>query len=79
MDPLQGTEGAPGGEGCLQGLVQGAEFATDEDLDSSDENLWERVLKIVADRDVRRSGSQREGELGKDMGAPMSASGEKEA
>ena len=51
----------------------------DEDLDSSDESLWERVLKIVADRDVRSSGSQREGVQGKDMRAPLSASGEEVA
>ena len=79
MDPLQGTEGAPGAEGCPQGLVQRLESAADEDLDSSDESLRECVLKIVADRDVRSSGSQREGEQGKDMGAPVSAFGKEEA
>ena len=36
-------------------------------------------MKIVADRDVQSSGSQREGEQGKDMGAPISASGEEVA
>ena len=51
----------------------------DEDLDSSDKSLRERVLKIVANRDVRSSGLQREGEQGKDMGAPVLASGEEEA
>ena len=51
----------------------------DEDLDSSDESLWEHVLKIVADKDVRSSRSQREGEEGKDMRAPMTASREEEA
>ena len=55
------------------------ESAADEDLNSSDESLREHVSKIVSDRDVRSSGSQREGEQGKDMGAPMSASGEEEA
>ena len=79
MDPLQGTEGAPGAERCSQGLVQGSESAADEDLDSSDKSLRERVLKIIADKDVWSSGSQREGKQGKDMGAPMSASGEEEA
>ena len=79
MDLLQGTEGAPGGEGSPQGLVQGAESAANEDLDSSDESLREHVLKIVVDRDVRSSGLQRKGEQGKDMGAPMSTSGKEEA
>ena len=51
----------------------------DEDLDSNNESLRERVLKIVANRDVRSSGSQREGEQGKDMGAPVLASGKDEA
>ena len=36
-------------------------------------------MKIVADRDVRSSGSQTEGEQGKDIGATVSASGEEEA
>ena len=36
-------------------------------------------MKIVADRDVRSSGSQRKGEQDKDMEAPMSAFGEEEA
>ena len=79
MDPLQGTEGAPDAEGCPQGLVQGAESAADEDLDSSDESLREHILRIVADRDVRSLGSQREGKQVKDMGAPVSAFGEEEA
>ena len=61
--------------------MQGGESAADEDLDTSDESLWEHVLKIVADRGVLRSGSkrgghQREGDHGKDMGAPVLASGE---
>ena len=37
------------------------------------------MLKIIADRDVRSSGSQREGKEGKDMGAPVTASREEEA
>ena len=64
---MQGTEGAPGTEGCPQGLVQGPESAAHEDFDSNDESLRERVLKIVADRGVlslgsQRVGNQREGE-----------------
>ena len=78
---MQGTEGAPSAEGCPQGLVQGGESAADEYLDTSDESLWERILKFVADRGVLRSGSkrggdQREGDQGKDMGASILASGE---
>ena len=81
---MQGTEGAPGAEGCLHGLVQGLESAAHEDVDSSDECLWERVLKIVADRGVlssrsQREGDQREGEQSNDMGAPVLASGEEVA
>ena len=37
------------------------------------------AFKIVADRDVRSSRSQREGNESKDMGAPMTASREEEA
>ena len=59
---MEGTEGAPGAEGCPQGLVQGGESAADEDLDTSDESLGEHVLKIVADRGVLSSGSQRRGD-----------------
>ena len=53
---MQRTEGAPCAEGCPQRLVQGAESAADEDLDSSNKSLQERILKIVANRDVRSSG-----------------------
>ena len=59
---MQGTEGASGAEGCPQGLVQGGESTADEDLDTSDESLRERVLKIVVDRGVLSSGSQRGGD-----------------
>ena len=76
---MQGTKGAPGAEGCPQGLVQGPESVAHEDVDSTDESLRERVLKIVVDRGILSSGSQREGEQGKDMGAPVSASGEEAA
>ena len=50
------TEGTPDAKGCPQGLVQGAEYVADEDLDSSDKSLQEHVLKIVAERDVRSLG-----------------------
>ena len=76
---MQGTEGASGAEGCPQGLVQGPESTTHEDVDSSDRSLWERVLKIVADKGILNSGSQREGEQDKDMGAPVLAFGEEVA
>ena len=59
---MQGTEGAPGAEGCAHGLVQGPKSAAHEDVDSNDKSLWERVLKIVADRGVLSSGLQREGD-----------------
>ena len=81
---MQGTEGAPGAEGCIQGLERGPESAAHEDVDSSDKSLRERVLKIVADRVVpssgsQRGGDQREGDQGNDMGNPVLASGEKAA
>ena len=76
---MQRTEGASTAKGCPQGLVQGGESVADEDLDSSDESLWERVLKIIVDMDVQSSGLQREGMQGKDMGAPLLAFGEEVA
>ena len=86
---MQGTGGAPGAEGCPQGLIEGLESAAHEDVDSSYESLRERILKIVTDRGVlssrsqrrgdQRRGDQREGEQGKDIGAPVLASGEKVA
>ena len=85
----RGLEGAPGAEGCPQGLVQGPESAAHGDVDSNDESLWKRILKIIADRGVLSSGSQREdnqregnqrkGKHGKDMGAPFLASEEEVA
>ena len=48
-------------------------------MDSSDDSFWERVLKIVANMDIRTSGSQQEGEEGRDVGAPLTASGEVQA
>ena len=76
MDPLQGTEGALGARGCPKEVIEGVDSAADEDLDSSDKSLRKRVLKIVANRDVRSSGSHREGNEGKDMEALVTASGE---
>ena len=81
---MQGTEGAPGAEGCIQGLERGPESAAHEEVDSSDESLRERILKIVADKVVpssesQRGGNQREGDQGNDMGNPVLASGEEAA
>ena len=38
------------------------------DLDSSDDNLWERVLKIVADKDVGAQGHNRRARRAKTCG-----------
>ena len=46
---MQGTEGAPSAQGCPKGLVQGVESAVDEDLDSNDKSLRERMLKIITE------------------------------
>ena len=51
------TKGALGAEGGLGDVIQDVHFAVADDLDSSNDSLRERVLKIVADRDVRSSGS----------------------
>ena len=72
-------EGAPGVEGGLGDVIQDVHSAAADDLDSSDDSLQEWVLKIVADRDVRSSGSQQEVEEGRDMGAPLTASEEEQA
>ena len=37
------------------------------------------MFKVIADRDVRTSASQREGEEGRNLGAPLTASGEVQA
>ena len=50
-------KGAPAAEGGLGDVIQDVHFAAVDDLDSSDDSLRERVLKIVADRDVRSLGS----------------------
>ena len=49
---------------------------------SSNDSLREHMLKIVADKDVKSFGAQREGKEGKegkDLGAPVKASGREEA
>ena len=73
------TEGAPGAEGGLGDVIQEVHSVAADDLDSSNDSLWEQVLKIVADRDVRSSRLQQEGKEGRDMGAPLTASGEEQA
>ena len=52
------TEGAPGAEGGAGDIIRDVHSAPADDLDSSDNNLRERVLKVVADRDVRTSALQ---------------------
>ena len=69
-------KGAPGAEGGLKDVIQDVHSVATDDLDSSNDSLREQVLKIVADRDVRSLGSQQKGEEGRDMGAPLMASGE---
>ena len=73
------TKGAPGAEGGAGDIIRDVHSALADDLDSSNDSLWERVLKVVADRDVKTSTSQQEGEEGRDVGAPLTASGEVQA
>ena len=68
-----------GAEGYLEGVIQGVDTPADDDHGSSDENLRERMLKVIADRDVRSSRLQRERKAGKDMGAPVKAFEDKKA
>ena len=70
------TEGAPGTEGCAGDIIRDVHSAPADDLDSNDDSLREWVLKVVADRDVKTSASQQEGEEGRDVGTPLTASGE---
>ena len=70
------TKGAPGAKGGAGDIIRNVHFAPADDLDSSDHSLRERVLKVVADRDVKTSVSQQEGEEGRNVGAPLTASGE---
>ena len=73
------TEGIPGAEGGAGDIIRDVHSAPADDLDSSDDSLWERVLKVVADRDVRTFALQQKGEEGRNMGAPLTASGEVQA
>ena len=73
------TEGAPGAEGGPRDIIRDVHSVPTDDLDSNDKSLRERVRKVVADRDVRTSASQKEGEEGRDVGAPLTASGEVQA
>ena len=73
------TKGAPGAEGGARDIIRDVHSALVDDLDSSDDSLRERVLKVVADRDVKTSTFQQEGEKGKDVGAPLTASKEVQA
>ena len=73
------TEGAPGAKGGAGDIIRDVHSVPTNDLDSSDDSLRERVLKVVADRDVRTSASQQEGEEGRNVGAPLIASGEVQA
>ena len=73
------TEGAPGAEGGAGDIIRDVHSAPADDLDSRDDSLRERVLKVVTDRDFRTSASQQEGEEGRDVGAPLTTSGEVQA
>ena len=73
------TKGAPSAEGGAGDIIRDVHSTPADDLDSSDDGLREQVLKVVADRDVKTSTSQQEGEEGRDVGAPLTASGEVQA
>ena len=73
------TKGAPGAKGGAGDIVRDDHSAPVDDVDSSDDSLRERVLKVVADRVVRTSASQQEGEEGMNVGAPLTASEEVQA
>ena len=73
------TEGAPGAEGGAGDIVRDDHSALVDDVESSDDSLRERVLKVIADRVVRTSASQQEGEEGRNVGAPLIASEEVQA
>ena len=73
------TKGAPGAEGGAGDIVRDDHSAPVDDVDSSDDSLREWVLKVVADRVVRTSASQEEGEEGRNVGAPLTASEEVQA
>ena len=73
------TKGARGAEGGAGDIIRDVHFAPVDDMDSSDDSLREPVLKVVADKDVKTSALQQEGEEGRDVGAPLTASGEVQA
>ena len=73
------TEGAPGATGGVGDIIRDDHSAPVDDVDSSDDSLRERVLKVVADRVIKTSVSQQEGEGGRNVGAPLTASGEVQA
>ena len=49
------TKGAPGVEGGAGDINCDVHSAPANDVDSSDDSLRERVLKVVADRDIKTS------------------------
>ena len=73
------TEGAPGAAGGVGDIIRDDHSAPVDDVDSSDDSLPEWVLKVVADRVVKTSASQQEGEEGWNVGAPLTVSGEVQA
>ena len=73
------TDGAPGAKGGTGDNIRDVHSVPADDLDSSDDSLRERVLKVVADMDVKTSGSQQEGDEGRNVEAPLTASGEVQA
>ena len=73
------TEGASGAKRGAGDIIRDVHSGPADDLDSNDNSLRERVLKVVADRDVRTFASQQEGEDDTDVGAPLTASGEVQA
>ena len=73
---MQVTEVAPGAEGGAGDIIRDDHSTPADDVDSNDDSLREWVLKVVADRDVRTSVSQQEGEEGMIEGTPLTASRE---
>ena len=51
------TEGALGAEGGVGDIVRDDHSTPVDDVDSNDDSLRERVLKVVADRVVKTSAS----------------------
>ena len=52
------TKGAPSAERGAGDIIRDVHSTLVDDLDSSDDNLREWVLKVVVDRDVKTSTSQ---------------------